>query len=561
MPMMQASFADLGTPLSEVAFVVVDLETTGGNPKDCSITEIGAVKVRGGEVLGEFHTLVNPGEPIPAFISVLTGISNAMVASSPRIDSVLPAFLTFAAGSVLVAHNAGFDVGFLKRAATRTGHPWPGFPVIDTVRLARQLVTRDEAPNHKLASLARVFRAETTPDHRALHDARATVDVLHGLIARVGSLGVHSLEELSDYSATVSPAHRKKRHLADGLPHSPGVYLFKDEHGHVLYVGTSVDIRSRVLSYFTASEQRSRMAEMVHLATEVTPIVCATNLEAQVRELRLIAQNTPRYNRRSTRPDSAVWVKLTNERYPRLSVVRSVADDAADYIGPFPSRRGAQEAVAAVHEVVPLRQCTERLTARLRQTACMLAEVGRCGAPCTGYQSPQSYATVCDTVAAAFAGDARSLLAALAARMMELAAQERFEEAGTLRDRTAALARGLDRAQQFAPLARTPELVAARSSTAGGWEVACIRHGRLAGSVLTRRGADPMPAIAAMQASADVVLPPNAPATAALPEETDTILRWLHQPHVRVVHLDGEWSCPVGGGAGTFLTRGTTLPG
>ncbi|HQV90555.1 MAG TPA: exonuclease domain-containing protein, partial [Phycicoccus sp.] len=246
MPMVQGTLDDLGTPLAGVTFVVVDLETTGGSPAECGITEIGAVKVRGGEVLGEFQTLVHPGHPIPAFIQVLTGITDAMVSTAPRLAPALSSFLEFASGAVLVAHNAGFDISFLKAAAKQTGHDWPGFPVLDTVHLARQLVTRDEAPNHRLASLARLFASPTTPDHRALHDARATVDVLHGLIGRVGSLGVHSLEELTAYSRRVPAATRRKRHLADGLPDAPGVYVFKDEHGQALYVGTSVSIRSRV---------------------------------------------------------------------------------------------------------------------------------------------------------------------------------------------------------------------------------------------------------------------------------------------------------------------------
>ena len=209
MQMVQGTLDDLGTPLAGVTFVVVDLETTGGSPAECGITEIGAVKVRGGEVLGEFQTLVHPGHPIPAFISVLTGITDAMVSTAPRLEIALPAFLDFAADTVLVAHNAGFDISFLKAATARTGRTWPGFRVLDTVHLARQLVTRDEAPNHRLSSLARVFHSPTTPDHRALHDARATVDVLHGLMERVGSLGVHSLEELSAYSSRVPAATRR----------------------------------------------------------------------------------------------------------------------------------------------------------------------------------------------------------------------------------------------------------------------------------------------------------------------------------------------------------------
>ena len=246
-----------------MTFVVVDLETTGGSAADCEITEIGAVKVRGGEVLGELQTLVRPGAPIPPFISVLTGITDAMVATAPPIEAVLPAFLEFASGSVLVAHNAPFDIGFLQAAAARCGLQWPAWGVLDTARLARRVLSRDDVPDCRLATLARHFRATTTPDHRALSDARATVDVLHGLIERVGTEGVQSLEELTTYSSRVPAALRRKRHLAEGLPHAPGVYLFEDAHRRVLYVGKSVDLAARVRTYFTASETRTRMAEMV----------------------------------------------------------------------------------------------------------------------------------------------------------------------------------------------------------------------------------------------------------------------------------------------------------
>jgi len=550
MQMVQATFDDLGTPLSDVTFVVVDLETTGGSPQDSAITEIGAVKVRGGVVLGEFQTLVNPHLPIPPFIQALTGITTAMVAEAPRIEAALPAFLEFARGSVLVAHNAGFDVGFLKVAASQQGIEWPRHAVLDTVHLARQLVTRDEARNHKLSSLAVLFGATTTPDHRALHDARATVDVLHGLIGRVGGLGVHTLEELSSYTSRVSPAQRRKRWLADGLPDEPGVYLFKDGSGRVLYVGTSASIRTRVRSYFTASEQRTRMAEMVRLAESVTPVVCATTLEAEVRELRLIAQHKPPYNRRSKSPERASWVKLTVEAFPRLSIVREVRSDGARYIGPFASRLAAESAVAAVHEVIPLRQCVQRLSPTRPVGACALADMGRCGAPCTGAQSVQEYAVVVDDAVRALVGDSRHVVTALRSRLGTLAAQERYEDAGTLRDRMLALVRGIARTQRIAPLAASPEIVAARPAALGGWEVVVVRHGRLAATTVSPRGADPMPYVAAVRETAEVVLPAPWPSPAAIPEETEKVLRWLEQPGVRIVDVQGQWTCPVGGAGG-----------
>ena len=543
---VQGTFEDLGRPLSDVTFVVVDLETTGGRASTDGITEIGAVRVRGGQVLVEFQTLVNPGQSIPAFISVLTGITDSMVAGSPRIDQALPAFLEFAHDSVLVAHNAPFDVTFLKTATAGLGLTWPGFPVIDTVHLARQLVSNDEAPNRKLSSLATLFGATQTPDHRALHDARATVDVLHALIARVGNLGVHTLEELQSYTSRVTPAQRRKRVLAAGLPNKPGVYVFKDATGRPLYVGTSVDIRRRVSSYFTASEQRSRMAEMVAIAAEVTPIVCGSGLEAGVRELRLIAEHKPPYNRRSKRPEKAVWVKLTVERFPRLSIVRAVRDDGATYAGPFGSRAQAEAALEALHDVLPLRRCTGALVPG-RRSACALAELGKCGAPCTGQQSHREYVEIADRAHHALSADAAAIIEALQHRMAGLSAQERYEDAGLVRDRMLSLVRALARTQRIAPLAAIAELVAARRSATGGWEVVCVRHGRLAGTTVTPARADPTPYIQAMVAAAEVVSEPIPPMPAAHPAETEQILDWLEQPGVRLVDIVGSWTCPRGG--------------
>jgi DNA polymerase-3 subunit epsilon len=543
----QGTLDELGTPLSDVTFVVVDLETTGGSPAGAHITEVGAVKIRGGEVIGEFQTLVNPAEPIPAFISVLTGITNQMVADSPRIGSVFPAFLEFAGDSVLVAHNAPFDISFLKAAAAITGHSWPPFHIVDTAHLARQIVTKDEAANRKLGTLARLFGAATTPDHRALHDARATVDVLHGLISRVGGLGVVTLEELSTFSSRVTSAQRRKRHLAEGLPSAPGVYMFKDSQGHVLYVGTSQDIRRRVRTYFTASEQRTRMAEMVGVAASVTPVVCETTLEAQVRELRLIAQHKPRYNRRSKNPERAPWVKLTVEPFPRLSIVHKVIADGARYFGPFSSRAAAESAIAAVHEVLPLRQCTKRLSASGRSEGCVLAEMGRCGGPCMGNESAEDYAVVVEQAAQMIAGDSRGVVGALCHRMSGLSGEERYEDAGAVRDRLLHLVRAAARAQRIAPLANSAEIVAARPALQGGWEIICVRFGRLAGTAVSPPGADPRPYVEALEASAENVELVPGPAPSASAEETEQILRWLESAGVRLIAIDGEWTCPVHG--------------
>src|SRR3954452_22956956 len=544
----QRTFDDLGRPLRDITFCVVDLETTGGSASAGSmITEIGAVKVRGGEVLGEFQTLVNPHQAIPAFIAVLTGITDHMVASAPPIEQVLPQFLEFAAGSVLVAHNAPFDVGFLKHFAADQGRAWPRFEVLDTAVLARRVVTRDEAPNCKLSSLARLFRATTTPNHRALSDARATVDVLHGLIARLGNLGVHSLEELSTFSAQVSPAQRRKRHLADAMPTEPGVYLFRDAKDRPLYVGKSRNLRTRVRNYFVASESRTRMAEMVGIAERVDPVVCATPLEAEVRELRLIAEHRPRYNRRSKFPERATWLKLTVEPFPRLSLVRKVLDDGATYLGPFGSARTAELAMAAVHEALPLRQCTKRLSLKLLSPSCVLAEMRRCGAPCQGEESFDDYGVHAEAFREAVAGDPSRIVEALTTRIHALAAEQRYEDAASHRDRLSAFVRTVARLQRLSALTAVEELVAARPTEDLGWEVSVIRRGRLAAAGVVPRGAHPAPYIDALVATAETVVPGVGPLPAATAEEVHLVLRWLEQSGTRLVAIDGTWASPAFG--------------
>jgi DNA polymerase III subunit epsilon len=187
-----------------VEFAVIDLETTGWSPGVAAITEVAAVRVRGGGRRGEFASLVNPGIPMPPGIEDLTGISDWMLAAAPKLPAILPGLLDFADGCVLVAHNAPFDVGFLRAACAECGLAWPRFTVLDTVMLARQLLDPDEVQDCKLGTLAGFFRARTTPSHRALADARATADVLSWLIRRLMHRGIRTLDELRTWSDVVA---------------------------------------------------------------------------------------------------------------------------------------------------------------------------------------------------------------------------------------------------------------------------------------------------------------------------------------------------------------------
>ncbi|MGC5616305.1 DEDD exonuclease domain-containing protein [Georgenia sp. Z1491] len=575
----QVGLDELGTPLSEVTFVVVDLETTGGAARSDRITEIGAVKVRGGEVLAELGTLVNPGIPVPPQITVLTGITTAMVAPAPPIEEVLPTFLEMAGfdrGSVLVAHNARFDVGFLKEAMRRHGREWPAPMVVDTVQLARRVVTNDEVPNRRLGTLAAYFGATTTPDHRALSDARATVDVLHALIGRLTPLGITHREDLPTLAEKVPAHRRRKASIADGLSRGPGVYRFVGPGGQVLYVGRATNLRQRVRSYFTSAERRARIGEMVDLAASVEEIPCATVLEARVRELRLIAELDPPYNRRSKRPSRLPWVRLTDEPHPRLTIVRSL--DAARLgtaLGPFGSQRAARLAVEALQSVVPVRRCTARLPAvpRADARACALAELGQCSAPCaagpallqirprtlaTGTEEPVDHDQAVAGLRRALAGDLTAVRTALLSRIGDLAARQRYEEAATERDRLRALLVAARRTELLRPLVATAEIVAARARPAGGWEIVVVRHGRLAGTAISAPGVDPMATVADLVATAEHVPVPTSTWGAASAEETEILAEWLWRGGTRIVDRTGDvpLGSPVGGAGSLPLPPG-----
>lgn len=207
-------------PLADLEFTVVDVETTGWAPEDADITEIGAVRVHGGTVIAEFGSLVNPGTPVPEAITELTGISDQMLTTAPPVAAVLPRLLAFAEGSVLAAHNAPFDLKFLTAACAGMGCDWPGFEVLDTVRLARHLMaTPREVPDRKLATLATFFGTPVQPSHRALDDARATAAVLGQLLGRLTAReGVMTLDDLDAWLAArdAEAAARRAEEAARG---------------------------------------------------------------------------------------------------------------------------------------------------------------------------------------------------------------------------------------------------------------------------------------------------------------------------------------------------------
>jgi DNA polymerase-3 subunit epsilon len=526
----QTTFDDLGSPLFEVPFCVVDLETTGGSPADCAITEIGAALYRGGVLLGEFQTLVDPRTGIPPFITILTGITQAMVRRAPPIEAVLPAFLEFCGGAVIVGHNVRFDLSFLAAAALRLGYDRPGERFIDTVALARRLI-RGEVRDLRLATLARHFRSPIAPCHRALDDARATAHVFHSLLERAGTLGVTGLDDLLALPTGKGSPHYRKIALADGLPRRPGVYLFRDRDGEVIYVGKADNLRTRVRSYFYGDGRR-RIGDMLRQLEQIEHRECAGSLEAEVTELRLIQAHRPRFNQRSRPPRRQLFVKLTAEAFPRLSQVYRAGEDGLLWLGPFRSKPAADQVIEALWDGTAIRRCRGRPGSRRGE--CAPAQLGVASCPCAGNLDAVAYRRLIASVVDAADHHPSLLLSPLEDKMKRLAAAQRFEEAARVRDRHRALARALERRLAWQAL-----------TGAGRLEL----EGREGEHVLVEDGM----LVASWPAGGQSPLLPPAPPGEAIPappsiaaaEEAHLIWRWLGSGSAIVVDCTGTLALPA----------------
>ncbi|MET0261166.1 MAG: exonuclease domain-containing protein [Gaiellaceae bacterium] len=403
--------------LDEAAFVVFDLETTGLSAQRDRICEIGAVRVQGLELVDSFQSLVNPGVALPGPVERLTGLRTAELRRAPPVRKVLPRFLAFAGDDLLVAHNAGFDQRFLERELQVREGRRLSQPPLCTAALARRLL-EGRLRKVGLASLAHFFGVGTTPCHRALPDAEATAEVLLCLIGLAQELGARRLSELRLLAA---PRRRRvygKRALARRAPARPGVYLFRDKHDQVLYVGRARDLRARLRSYFRSERQRPSVEAALLALERIEWRVLGSELEAALEELRLIRELGPPANSRSRRKEHGVYLR---SRGDELVVTKQPTE-----LGPLTSRRQASLAARA------LAFSTGEERERLLE-----------GAP----------------------------LQRLRERLAYLSESLRYEEAARLRDRLEALERVIDRLRRLAEL-RELEACLIAPAAEPGWRKA-----------------------------------------------------------------------------------------
>ncbi len=403
--------------LEEADFVVFDLETTGLSAACSRICELGAVRVQALELVDSFQSLVNPGVALPEPIARLTGLREAELRRAPSVSTVVRRFLSFAGDSLLVAHNARFDQRFLERQLEIQHGRRLAEPPLCTAALARRLLA-GRRRRVGLASLADFFGVQSRPCHRALPDAEATAEVLIQLIGLAQEVGARRLSELR---ALAAPRRRRvydKRSLARGAPSRPGVYLFRDRHQQVLYVGRARDLRARLRSYFRSERQRPSVEAALLALERIEWRVLGSELEAALEELRLIRELQPPANARGRRSEHAVYLKRRGREF--------VLSKTPTELGPIAGRRRAALAARALASARP-----EELERLLE------------GGP----------------------------LPRLRARLSHLAENLRYEEAARLRDRLEALEQVLERLRRLERLCRLERCLIA-PALHPGWQKA-----------------------------------------------------------------------------------------
>jgi DNA polymerase III subunit epsilon len=439
----------LSAPVATAEFIALDTETNGLGGDACELTEVGAVLVGGGELHDRWSSLVRTSAPLRRGIQRFTGITQAMVDSAPSLESVLPTIGELLRGRVMVAHNAPFDRRVLKQAFARIGLEWPNPPVICTAALARAVLPLQR--QRGLGVLADALGIEVHQAHRALADAETCARVLCALFPRLCA----NASSVADAVALITPRRRPKRiHVPDRsprrgrqehplpefteLPRDPGVYLFRDDAGRVLYVGKSVSIRSRARAHFAPSTAPA--AWTAHAAV-VDYRVTRSELAALVLENRLIKELRPPGNQRLTkRDDRLVYLRCRLDiPFPILEVSRDPAAGHAVTVGPLRGRRLALELVEQLDSLFGLRHCGRRLPRRDHPSA--YGQMGRCLSPCLGDLDPNLYRRRLDEVLGLFVGDGTGtpagapLIEHVEKQMRAAAARQHFERAASLRRR------------------------------------------------------------------------------------------------------------------------------
>jgi DNA polymerase III subunit epsilon len=365
-------------------YAIIDLETTGGSVKSDRITEIAIVLHDGEQVVREFSSLVRPGIRIPYRITGITGISNEMVASAPHFYELAKEVVELTTDCTLVAHNARFDYGFLREEFRSLGFDYVR-EVLCTLELSRSLLPG--LRSYALLPLIDHLDIQPRPKHRALDDARATAGLFQHLLAQRAAANLPQPDTLK--RGRMNPEAALHQDQINELPQRPGVYYFYNAWRQLLYIGKSVNIRSRVMSHF-ANNSTSRALEMKQAIDHIRFAETGSELIALLKESEEIKQHKPHFNRaqRKTRFHYGLFTSVDPQGYItfRTERLRRAGQDPVTAFGSGREAKGFLEYIVDTHQL-----CQQKCALHRLGGPCFHHSIHKCKGACVGDEAPEDY--------------------------------------------------------------------------------------------------------------------------------------------------------------------------
>ncbi len=298
-------------------YAIVDIETTGGNAASSGITEI-AIHIHDGQrVVQHFTTLINPQQKVPLFITSLTGINNAMLASAPLFEDVAETIYNLLDENIFIAHNVNFDFSFVHHQLKNCGYELK-VNKLCTVRLSKKIFKN--APSYSLGKLCSSLNINMDDRHRADGDAAATVALFNLILANGGMEHINKMLKRNSGEQWL-PMHLDSIKIKT-LPTTAGVYYFHDAKGKIIYVGKAINIKKRISSHFTHNDTGNRRQNFLRLVVDISYKICANELHALILESTEIKRLWPKYNYSQKQPKQkyALYSFEDSRGYLRLAI-------------------------------------------------------------------------------------------------------------------------------------------------------------------------------------------------------------------------------------------------
>jgi DNA polymerase-3 subunit epsilon len=412
-------------------YAIIDLETTGGQPAQDRITEIAIFIHDGEKVVDQFETLLNPGRPIPFFITQLTGITDDMVREAPRFHEVARKVVEMTEGCVFVAHNVRFDYSFLKKEFGDLGYNYSR-KTLCTVRLSRSLIPGQ--PSYSLGKLCQSIGIPLTGRHRAAGDAAATAILFDRLLKisqqqeALPKPGISASDTLAAVDANAPAGRRPVVQMAPGalapatrqpsarnikavqeairtallppnitpekvasLPQTAGVYYFHNEDGEVIYVGKSINIYKRIQQHFAVDYKSRKSIEFKNSISDITWELTGSELVALLYESHEIKRLKPLYNRKLRRSvfPAGIFLRTDEKGYKHLYYGR--ADDHAEAHPLIALGNQFKAKGFLFHKVAKFNLCQKLCDLYKTNGSCFDYQVHRCKGACLGLEPPEEY--------------------------------------------------------------------------------------------------------------------------------------------------------------------------